>query len=60
MANLTCVVLNASDKEFNETQAALLATNVPVYIFTDAGYTEVEKNTITCMAFLEPDPKDGR
>lgn len=58
MANLTCVVLEASDQKFNQEGDKQIADNNRVYIFYDAGYTEVEPNTVTCMAFLEDDPKE--
>jgi len=57
MANLTTVTLDASDQKFNNTKKQLEDDGIPCYAFEDSGYTEVEKNTVTVMAFLEPDPK---
>jgi peptidyl-tRNA hydrolase len=59
MANLTTVTLDASNQKFWNTKKELEEKGIPCYAFEDAGYAEVEKNTTTCMAFLEPDPKEG-
>lgn len=58
MGNMTCVVLDASDQKFRQAQEALEEAGEPFYVFADAGYTEVEKNTVTCLAFLETDPRE--
>ncbi len=57
MANMTTVILDASDQKFWQASKELDREGIFHYIFEDAGYTEVEKNTATVMAFLEPDPK---
>jgi peptidyl-tRNA hydrolase len=57
MANLTTVTLDASDQKFWRMKKELDDNGIPCYAFEDAGYTEVEKNTVTVLAFLEPDPK---
>jgi peptidyl-tRNA hydrolase len=57
MANLTTVTLDASDQKFNNMREELTQNGIPFWAFEDSGYTEVEKNTVTVMAFLEPDPK---
>src|SRR5271163_1820487 len=57
MANLTTVTLDASDQKFWNAKKELDEVGIPCYAFEDAGYTEVEKNTVTVMAFLETDPK---
>ena len=59
MANLTTVTLDASNQKFWQAKQELEANGIPLYAFEDAGYTEVEKNTVTVMAFLENDPKEG-
>lgn len=59
MANLTTVTLDASDQKFWRAKKELDDKGIPCYAFEDAGYTEVEKNTTTVMAFLEPDPKEA-
>lgn len=48
----SCVVLEASDAKFNEAKVSHV-----VHIAVDAGYTEVEPNTETCLAFYEDDPR---
>src|SRR5271155_991635 len=58
MANTTTVTLDASDQKFWRAKKELDETGIPCYAFEDAGYTEVEKNTVTVLAFLEDDPKD--
>jgi peptidyl-tRNA hydrolase len=57
MANLTTVTLDASNQKFWQTKKELDESGTPLYLFEDAGYTEVEKNTATVLVFLEPDPK---
>lgn len=44
-----CVVLDASDKKFEDAQA----THSGAYVVTDAGYTEVPAGTQTVMAWWE-------
>ena len=57
MANTTTVTLDASDQKFWRAKKELDEAGIPCYAFEDAGYTEVEKNTVTVLAFLEDDPK---
>jgi len=57
MANLTTVTLDASNQKFWKVKKELEENGIPCYAFEDAGYTEVENNTVTVLAFLEPDPK---
>lgn len=59
MANLTTITLDASNQKFWRMKKELEDDGIPFYAFEDAGYTEVEKNTTTVMAFLEPDPKEA-
>lgn len=47
------VVLEASDKKFFEKVEELKGTNTKHHIVTDAGRTEVEPGTNTCLAFIE-------
>jgi peptidyl-tRNA hydrolase len=51
------VVLSVSDNKFKEAVAANEG-KINYYIHKDLGYTEVEPNTETCMAFLEVDPRN--
>ncbi len=60
LANTTCVVLDASDRKFNHEVSKQAGEENTIFVFADAGFTEVEPETVTCAAFLEPDPKDGR
>ena len=57
MANLTTVVLEYSDQKYRRALIEQALLSNPVYIFKDAGYTEVEAETETCAAFMEFDPK---
>ena len=50
----SCVVLDASDKKFDEAVAA----HPDGYMVTDAGYTEVPAGSQTVLAFWEDDPRD--
>lgn len=54
MANLTCVVLQASNQKFEAEKKRLGPFCV---VFKDAGFTEVEPETETCLVYLEKDPK---
>jgi peptidyl-tRNA hydrolase len=60
MANMTTVTLDASNQKFWRAKKELEENGILCYAFEDAGYTEVEKNTVTVMAFLEDDPKAER
>jgi len=60
LANTTCVVLDASDRKFDRELEKQVDAGNTVHVFLDAGFTEVEKDTVTCMAFLELDPKGGQ
>lgn len=50
------VVLEVSDKKFNEK----INGEGKLAVVRDAGYTEVEPGTITCLAFLEDDPREAQ
>lgn len=52
-ATMPVVVLSVSDKKFND-QCSLLANGKQCFhIVTDAGHTEVEPGTMTCVAYYE-------
>jgi peptidyl-tRNA hydrolase len=63
----SCIVLGISDRKFEEKKIELAETHPPSdpesdlcrphYVVTDAGYTEVEPGTQTCLAFWEDDPR---
>ena len=48
---ISIIVLAASDTKFYEARASLEYS----YMVTDAGYTELEPGTDTCLAFYESD-----
>ena len=50
------VVLEVSDKKFNEK----INGEGKLAVVRDAGYTEVAPGTITCLAFLEDDPREAK
>jgi peptidyl-tRNA hydrolase len=50
----SCVVLEVSDKKFEEAKEA----HPGAYVVHDAGYTEVQAGTQTCLAFYEEDPRE--
>ena len=50
------VVLEVSDRKFNEK----INGEGKLAVVRDAGYTEVEPGTITCLAFLEDDPREAQ
>jgi peptidyl-tRNA hydrolase len=51
-----CVVLDASDKKFEEAKVA----HPEAYVVTDSGRTEVPPGTQTVLSFYEDDPRaDG-
>ena len=50
----SCVVLDASDKKFEEAKEALPEG----YVVTDAGYTEIPAGSETVLAFYEDDPRE--
>jgi peptidyl-tRNA hydrolase len=50
----SCVVLEVSDKKFEEAKEA----HPEAYVVHDAGYTEVQAGTQTCLAFYENDPRE--
>ena len=50
------VVLEVSDKKFNEK----INGEGKLAVVHDAGYTEVAPGTITCLAFLEDDPRGAQ
>lgn len=47
------VVLEASDKKFFELVKELQTKGIRHHVVTDAGYTEVEPGTNTCVAYVE-------
>ena len=47
------VVLSSSDKKFFEKVEELKDENIKHHVVTDAGRTEVEPGTNTCLAFIE-------
>lgn len=47
------VVLEASDKKFFEKVEELKQNGIRHHVVTDAGFTEVEPGTNTCLAFIE-------
>lgn len=49
----TVVVLEVSDKKYNEAKEKLVLEGRIFAVCRDAGYTEVEPGTETCLAFLE-------
>ena len=49
-----CVVLDASDKKFDEAKVA----HPEAYVVTDAGLTEVPPVSETAIAWFENDPRD--
>lgn len=51
--SLPVVVLEASDNKFFEKLRELESCKASYYLVEDAGYTEVEKGTMTCLAFFE-------
>jgi peptidyl-tRNA hydrolase len=57
----SCIVLQVSDKKCEVAITALSqplpdsALLAPFYLVTDAGYTEIESGTKTCLAFYEED-----
>jgi len=53
--HFSCVVLDASDKKFEEAKEA----HPDCYVVTDAGFTEVAPGTETCLAFYEEDPRSN-
>jgi len=50
----SCVVLDASDKKFEEAKEA----HPEGYVVTDAGYTEIPAGSETVLAFYEDDPRE--
>lgn len=50
---MSVVVLEVNSKPLEDAKAA----HAPVAVVRDAGYTEVEPGTETCIAFLEDDPR---
>jgi peptidyl-tRNA hydrolase len=50
------VVLEVSDAKFNEK----INAEGKLAVVRDAGYTEVAPGTITCLAFLEDDPREAK
>ena len=50
------VVLEVTDRKFNEK----INGEGKLAVVRDAGYTEVEPGTITCLAFLEDDPREAQ
>ncbi len=50
------VVLEVSDRKFNEK----INGEGKMAVVRDAGYTEVAPGTITCLAFLEDDPREAQ
>jgi peptidyl-tRNA hydrolase len=50
---MSVVVLEVNGKPFEDAKAA----HSPIAIVRDAGFTEVEPGTETCIAFLEDDPR---
>jgi peptidyl-tRNA hydrolase len=63
--HFSCVVLEVSDRKFEEKKAALAIVSAPFdfptpfYIVQDAGFTEVPQGSETCIAFYETDPRTG-
>ena len=47
------IVLEASDKKFFEKIEELKQNKIRHHVVTDAGLTEVESGTNTCLAFIE-------
>lgn len=51
--HFACVVLEASDKKFDEAKVA----HPEAYVVTDAGLTEVPAGSETAIAWYEEDPR---
>lgn len=47
------VVLEASDKKFFQTVLDLCSTGIDHYVTVDAGHTECDPGTETCLAYWE-------
>jgi len=48
----TIIVLKVSQTKFNNTITDLLDENIPIFIQTDSGYTEVPAGTKTAVAWV--------
>lgn len=51
--SLSVVALGVSDNKFFEKLREIESCKAFYYLVKDAGYTEVEKGTMTCLAFYE-------